>query len=126
MVKEAFELGYALGLMKQAMGASEILRRLSDASLRRLGRSAVLSKARFSAPGKMSRTPAQLEAAANRVAQTATPIYELPGGESAVGAGMNAWELAQAMQAAGRQSANLHRIRGALKSRMEGGPFFLP
>jgi hypothetical protein len=124
MLKEAFELGRILGLYKQAMGASEILRRLSDQSLRRLGRSAVLSKARFS--GGRSLTPAQLESAANRVAATAKPVYDLPGGEGAVGAGMNAWELAQMMKDVGRPSANLHRIRGALKSRMEGGPVFVP
>jgi hypothetical protein len=127
MTKTAYSLGRFLGLCKQAMGASEVAKRLSNESLRRVGRAALLSKVRFASP-RASRTSSQLEDAAHAMGRLAgrENLYGTPASEALIGAGSKAFDLSKWMEQSGRQSANLHRIREALRRSMEGGPQFVP
>jgi hypothetical protein len=111
----------ALYLIKQALGAD-------PASLARLGRSALLSKLKLSQPRVQSRTPEDVLGAANAMGELAgrPGVYGTPAGQGLLGAGMRGFDLSNWMQAAQRPSANLHRIRKALKSLMGEGTPFVP
>jgi hypothetical protein len=108
-------------LIKQALGAD-------PASLARLGRSALLSKLKFSRPRAPSRTPEDVLGAANAMGEIAgrPGIFDTPVGQGLVGAGIRGFDLSHWMESVKRPSANLHRIRKALKSLMGEGTPFVP
>jgi hypothetical protein len=114
-------MNLALYLIKQALGAD-------PASLARLGRSALLSKLKLSRPSAPSRTSGEVLNAANAMGELAgrPGVYGTPAGQGLLGAGMRGFDLSNWMESAKRPSANLHRIRKALKSLMGEGTPFVP
>jgi hypothetical protein len=108
-------------LVKLAIGSD-------PASLARLGRSALLSKLRLSRPGVTSRTPEDVLSASNAMGELAgrPGVYGTPASQGLMGAGSRGFDLSNWMESVKRPSANLHRIRKALKSLMGEGTPFVP
>jgi hypothetical protein len=113
---------YADYLIKQALG-------LDPASLARLGRASFLSKLKFAPAARAgSRTPEEVMGAANSIGALAgrAGVYGTPASQGLMDAGARGFDLSNWMQSRQRSSANLHRIRKALKSLMGEGTPFVP
>jgi hypothetical protein len=130
MIKEAYNLGLLLGMLKQAkLAPTDIARWLGSAP--RIGRRAYLTRARLARrarkPGEKVpdvRTREQLEEAAHSIGRVASPdaVEATPVGRGLISAGAGAFDITDLMKQVGRERGSLHRMGGALKARMQGEP----